>query len=353
MKEQWQQLEKQCRNQTISSSFYNVYSWWKHFGNIHNAQYGFYKRLAVLCLYNNDKLTAIAPFCLVKRRLKKYFFYTSLEFIGQQWFGTFCDILGKPLDEEGKNFLWEWIYRHLKFDVFQLKYIPEFTGNFDLNSREATLFAACPVIDELDYEKIAANYSKNLKQNMRTALNRMKKNSVSFETKVFSQFNDDLARQVKHVSASKLKDNKHSHYENETKESFLWDYFSSSNLNIVGLFLNNHLAAYRVNVIYNENKFCIDASYDREFKRFELGALSVDENIKDSCKRGLKAHYMGMGMDDYKLKFTKKAVKVYSYIDKGNTILGRFLYRRRQMAHKRDEGTFYIELGRKIPGYNE
>jgi len=64
-------FEKKGDNKNITSSYLWQRTWWKHFGHIDNGQYGFDKKLSILFLYNdNNELRAIAPFCIVKRKLK-------------------------------------------------------------------------------------------------------------------------------------------------------------------------------------------------------------------------------------------------------------------------------------------
>src|SRR5665648_747369 len=89
VKSEWINFEKKVDNTNITSSYLWQRTWWQHFGRINNEQYGYNKKLSILFLYNEKKeLRAIAPFCIVKRKLKRIFHYTVVEFIAQQWGAT-------------------------------------------------------------------------------------------------------------------------------------------------------------------------------------------------------------------------------------------------------------------------
>jgi hypothetical protein len=85
--------------------------------------------------------------------------------------------------------------------------------------------------------------------------------------------------------------------------------------------LNDKNVAYRTNVFFNNNKFCLDASYDRNFREYDLGSISVDANLKDSFSKNISTHCLGPGLDQYKRKFTKSKTNLFIYLKKGNTFL--------------------------------
>ena len=51
------------------------------------------------------ELRAIAPFCIVKRKFKKIFHYTVVEFIAQQWGATYLDIISSNLSKNKFDFV--------------------------------------------------------------------------------------------------------------------------------------------------------------------------------------------------------------------------------------------------------
>ena len=98
------------------------------------------------------------------------------------------------------------------------------------------------------------------------------------------------------------------------------------NSNVVFIKMNKKNVAYRTNIIFNDTKFCLDASYDRNFRKYDPGILSVDFNIKDSFNNSLYFHCLGPGIDAYKMKFTNDIRYFSTYIKKGNTIRSLILF---------------------------
>ncbi len=350
VKEEWMNFEKKVDNKNITSSYLWQRTWWKHFGNIDNNQYGHDKKLSVLFLYNNEnELRAIAPFCIVKRYLKKIIPYKTIEFIGQQWGATYLDFISNKLLRKEIDYLFNWLKKNRKYDLIHLRYIPKFTNNFDLDNENITVLSACPEINNLDYQYISNNYSKHLKQNIRTAYNKISKNNISVEKIAAEKNNNKLFLSIKNVSKSKLNDSKHSIYLDKIKENFLKDVYKIMDFNCVQIYFNNNLVSYRVNFIYNRRKFCLDASYNRNYRKYDLGVLSVDYNIEDSCNKDLIYHCMGTGIDSYKLRFTKRVCKIYNVIYKGNTLKSGLIYKKKLSANKKQESRFLNELNDKIP----
>lgn len=88
--------------------------------------------------------------------------------------------------------------------------------------------------------------------------------------------------------------------------------------NVVFVKVDNKNIAYRANIIYNNNKTCVDASYDRNFKKYDPGIVSVDYNFTDSFFKKLIIENLGPGLDDYKLKFTKEIQYLGYFLIQGN-----------------------------------
>lgn len=350
VKNEWTDFEKKVDNKNITSSYLWQRTWWKHFGHIDNNQYGYDKKLSIIFLYNdNNELRAIAPFCVVTRKLKKFFNYTIIEFIAQQWGATYLDFISNNLSRNEIDYIFNWLEENRKYDLIHLRYIPEFTSNFDLRSENATVLSACPEITEINYENISSNYSKNLKQNIRTAYNKISKNNIDVLKKVSEKNEDELFSSVVKVSKSKLNDDKHSIYLDKIKKDFLRCVYDIMDFNCVQIYFNNSLVSYRINLIYNNRKFCLDASFDRNYRKYDLGALSVDYNIEDSCQKNLICHCMGTGIDSYKLKFTKKVCKIYNVLYKGNTLKSGLIYKKKLSTNKIQENGFLQELNEKLP----
>ena len=143
---------------------------------------------------------------------------------------------------------------------------------------------------------------------------------------------------------SKLSDNKQCIYLDSEKAEFLYQICTKLENDIISIKINGVDAAYRLNFYWMNSKFCIDASYNRDYKNFELGSLSVQESIKDSFSKDINFHCEGTGIDFYKMKFTKKIIKIYQFIKPGNSMIGKFIYLRMSFLCKKREKKFLKEI---------
>lgn len=325
-KDKWQEFEKRVNHNNITSSYCWLSNWWKVFEKVEDNVFGYDKELLIICLYENKKLIALAPFVKVCRH-KFGIKISFIEFLGQQWGGTYLDIIGINLTKKHIEFIFEWLHKNVKYQLLVLKYIPEDTNNF--SKKELYLYDACPQINLKKYNSyevyVEKNYSKKLKQNLRTALNRAKKNNQNIKKKVdvIDEYN---FREIINISKSKLRDNKSWLYGNELSRKFYKLIYDEMNSNVVFIKMNKKNLAYRTNIIFNKTKFCLDASYDRNLRKYDPGILSVDLNIKDSFDKNLDIHCLGPGIGAYKMKFTKDVKFFNFYIKKGNTILSSILF---------------------------
>jgi len=350
VKNEWLTFERKVNNQNITSSYIWQRTWWKHFKDYEEGNLGHNKRLCILFLYNDEnELRAIAPFCEVTRNVRGLK-YKTIEFLAQQWGATYLDIITDKLTKQECNFIFDWLKRNRRYDLVELRSIPEFSPNFDLYKGNITVLSACPVVKIGDYGNwdnyIRKEYSKSLRQNLRTAKNRMKRENVDYQEEVLDGIGGADLTEIEQVSRSKLIDHKGCIYNDLRKESFLKDIYYSSELpsNIVKLILNDQLASYRINFLYDQSKYCFDASYDRNYRHYDLGTLLVDLNVRDSFEKNLSTHCMGAGVDFYKLKFTKNIIKIYTFLKRGNTLKGMPLYLLKRKSNQRVASKFEEEL---------
>jgi len=337
LENEWKEFEETLNHSNLTSSFVWLNTWWNIFQNINNNKIGYDKKLIIICLYENDKLISIAPFLKVYR--KKFGLRISfIEFLGQQWAGTYLDIITDNNYSDSKDIIFSWLYKNIKFDIILLKYIPEYSKNF--NDYFFILYSACPEIQISEYsnldEYIKNKYSKNLKQNLRTAHNKAKKSGNKIQTSVESLDQKNFDETIQ-ISEFKLLDGKNFLYDDKAKRKFMEEITKKMPSNVIFVKLNGKNVAYRTNVFFNNNKFCLDASYDRNFRKFELGSISVDANLKDSFSNKIKIHCFGPGIDSYKRKFTKKNINIYIYLKKGNTLMSNLLFKPiKKLAFKKE-----------------
>ena len=149
---------------------------------------------------------------------------------------------------------------------------------------------------------------------------------ISIETTIEALDNENFNRTIE-ISKSKLLDGKNFLYQNEAKKLFMRKITNKMHSNVVFVKMDNKKVAYRLNIIFNNSKFCIDASFDRNYKKFNLGSISVDASIQDSYSNYLSVHCLGPGVDLYKKKFAKQKVNLFLFLKKGNTSRSYILYK--------------------------
>lgn len=277
--------------------------------------------------YKGKQASAIVPLVVIN---KSYFGLKlkSVEFLGQQWGATYCDLIGHPINKDEWKSIVEYIKTKYHYDLLFLSHIPDFSQTFkDFSCLPYQVVPEIDLSEFADYEDYRKRiYSKNHKQNLRTAINRVKKDGLSYSV-THQKYGKSVYENILSISKSKLKDGKLDKYDNIHKKAFRQSLFNAFESNITFISLNDNGVAYRVNHIYGSTKLCFDASYDREYPKYNLGILSVDESIKDSFAKKLKFHCEGPGIDYYKTKFATKYVKLNYYIEKGNSFKSGFLFK--------------------------
>lgn len=346
IREDWQVLEQNIQHTNLTSCYDWLFTWWSVFEKVDNNEIGFNKKLFIICLYRDNALIAIAPFVKVIRKIAGIKI-SFLEFLGQQWSAIYLDFIAKDLLLIERNFIFQCLYKNLKFNVLFLKYIPQNTSFFSLH--ELNIYYACPHININNFSSFEDYknkfYSRNLKQNIRTASNRIENNKDILK-KSIETINDDNFKDIVAISKSKLLDDKNWLYGDKNKMNFYKTIYSKISSNVSLLKINDKNVAYRTNMIFNNYKFCIDASYDRAYKKYELGSLSVDLNINDSFEKKLTVECMGPGIDLYKFKFTKELTYIYIYLKRGNSFLSNFFYIILKILVKRKGKLFEKDLSK-------
>ncbi len=357
VKNEWTDFEKKVDNKNITSSYLWQRTWWKHFGHIDNNQYGFDKKLLIFFLYNdNNELRVITPFCIVKRKFKKIFHYTIVEFIAQQWRATYLDFVSFDLSKNEFDYIFDWLKKNRKYDLIHLRYVPEFTSKFDLKSENATVLSGCPEIEGESYSDVRKKYySKNLKHNLNRIHNKIIRENININNIIMNGENIlNSVNNISFVSKTKEYSGKHSIYLDTKKEAFIKDliFNFSGKSNCILFFYNKKLCAYNLGYYYNKKYFAMDASYNRkiiELGNYSIGNISRDKLVGDTFSKGINEFCFGTGIDSHKLGFTKKVCKIYNILYKGNTLKSGLIYKKNLSVNKHTENNFLKELNEKIP----
>jgi hypothetical protein len=300
--------------------------WWNVFKNTEDSTIGTKKKLHFIEVTENENFVFFPIISLT--RVVKGVSIRFVELLSQQWGGYENEILSnsknnKILINEALNY----IHIHIEYDICFLKYL---LHNSDLNIKNSFLeHAAIPFIDLKKYKHFEDYkqqiFSKNLKKKLNNVSNKLRKNNVEFQI-VKEDFSDDNFEIIKKISNSKLEDGKSYVYGFKDKSKFYKSIFKKLKAQVIFVIINSEYAAYRINIISNNKKHCIDVSYNRDFRIYDPGLLSVIGSIEDSFKMGLNIHSMGPGSDRYKFSFSDNVEFLYAYIKKGNTFKSLFLF---------------------------
>lgn len=302
IKDDWKYLERESNNTNLSVSFDWCMTWWNLFKDREDNTFGFNKKVIVFLGKENGIPKILIPLMLLERTVF-HFKLRFVEFIGQQWGASTFTILkvsDSPFDFDSFMHV---LKQNISYDILYLRnismsYNKQFAGTLIKN-------AGCPQIQiqNDNFEDFYTHLPKQLKQNIRTAYNRAKKKNEVLVEKIVNG-TDICWEKVIEISRSKKNDGKYSLYDDALKSQFYMQLPNFYDTNFVLIYLDERVVAYRYNILYNGLKFCVDAAYDRKFPHYNLGALSVLNNIKDSFDLHLDTHSMGPGCYDYKLKFT-------------------------------------------------
>lgn len=325
LKSVWELLLKSQSNHYPSLTHEWLYTWWVTFGKIHSKKLGNNKQLAVVLVYEEEHIVSILPLINICRSVGCIQIHV-IEFISQQWGGAYCDVIGVGLSKNEFAEIFDWLHTQIRYDLVFLKHIP-FCSTSLYPSK--WIYAACPELDLSQYttfeELVVSVYSKNLKQNMRTAINRANRDGFTIK-KSTHEYTDELYDQIISVSKSKLTDGKSCVYLDDDKKKFYRSILRLLKSDITTIYVNDILVAYRTNVYFGHISICLDAAFDRKFPRYELGSHSVDESLKEAFNKQIRVHSMGPGLDNYKAKFTKKIMPLLLCISPGKTVIGKIAY---------------------------
>ncbi len=355
VKGEWLDFERKVGNQSITTGYVWQRTWWKHFRDYEDREFGYKKKLCILFLYDKENvLQAIAPFCEITRRAKGIE-YRAVEFVAQQWGATYLDIISEKLGKEEMSFIAQWLAQNRKYDLLELKYIPEFSTAFDFSKTGFTVMTACPEIKTGDYEGMEQYqkqaYAISLKKTLRNSRNRIKKEGLDCRKEVFDRITPEHFREIEELSRSKTIDDKHSVYNNARKKNFLQDLYGNPELasNLIRVTLNDKIVAYGINFFYGRRKYYFDASFDRSYRHFDVGVICYDFNIEDSFARKIPIHCAGTGLDRYKLRFSRGLVRDYCFLEAGNTLKAKMLQFLKKWHNRKTEAEFSRAMGTGLP----
>jgi hypothetical protein len=291
--------------------------WYNLFLEKNNNVVGFAKQLYLITSYKDGEIVSLLPLISVQRKYLGFISIRFLEYLGQQWSSFGNDLI--QMEDLGADFLLDlrrWLKANIPYHFLFFKYMPK-DSIFRKKFRFYT-HGGIPIIDISKYEDYISyrknQYSRNLRDNIRKAINRAKRDGIQFEESI-EEINEFNFQEIKRISATKLIDGKGFVYEDKEKEKFYRFVYRNFESNVVFIKFNGTAVSYRTNIFINGNKYGVDAAYNREYRKYNLGIWTVDASIKDSFSRGIKLQSMGPGFDSYKFKFANSVDNYFMCVD--------------------------------------
>lgn len=326
LRELWKRLEAVSPNFHLTASYDWLTCWWAVFANKEDVQFGYSKKLCILLFYEENEVVAIAPLLLVTR--KKFGIpFRFIEFLGQQWGASFTGILHHPDAQDIGRSLQKVLGRYWRFDTLHLSHIPLSDPVLSVTGGPKLIpFSGCPTAfmssfaNFSEYTKLI--YSKHQSHNIRTLTNKAIRNGLNY-TVSMEEAHIGRLPEIRRLSQSKLIDGKLCLYNDEQKLEFMTQIIQKFASELLLVWLDGKITAYRLNISLSGWKYCLDASYDREYRLYAPGLLSLHESLKDSFARGYLVHCEGPGIDPYKAQFIPGAIPLHTIVQAGNSIFGK------------------------------
>lgn len=345
VKETYAVLEQKGEH-LLNTSYLWTKTWWDTFRDYEAL--GYDKRLYLIRVLRENKpcaMLALVRYTKTVRKSLGLISYTTLGICGDLWGATFEGFIG-ALSVEECHELMDYVRCSISYDQLLFSHIPVTSPLMQVIDNQV-LLSACPTIslgDYADYHEYAQNtYSKKLQRNIRAR----KKHAINDGHELTFQsvsFSDVDFRTLKSLSISKLVSGKHSIYLDSTKARFIMCLLKYHLGNVVVVRCGEEPVAYRLNFFVGKKKYCVDASYNREFSKYGVGIMSLDASLRDTFESGQTCHCEGTGVDTYKLECLKTVIPIYVLTEPGNTRKGRLFFPIKLHRMRKRENAFENEL---------
>ena len=329
-KTEWKAFEKKLGNVDFNSSYDFLVTFWQYFKDASDIQeLGIARQLFILFLYKHEELIAIFPFWKIKRKRKKIFYVVSIEFIGQQVFSNYNDIIAKEITSGEFQIVNNWLYKHVKFDFIFLNHIPSFSKNIrSVYKKKIYPFNQCAEINlfaDQTYQDYKHNMlSANFKHTINNAYNRINKASIRLDL-IFKDFENEDIREFQRISTFKTERGKYNIYADRLKKKFLSEMYHKFETKVLYLRFDNKNISYLTYIHHNNQTIWFDMAFDTTYQKFRPGILLYDNCLKESIKDRSYYNVVGWGMDFHK-RFCNHFVTLYQYLQKGNAMGGKIWY---------------------------
>ena len=340
-KEEWLKLENSIEDVQIFNSYEFLYNFWEVFEKLNDHKFGYKKELKILFLYQDDKLKAIMPLTLIWRKRKKIIGVKYLEFLGQQFFTSYMDIISVNITNEEFLFLMKWINENISYDLFNLELLTE-KSIFKKYCKNKNLYAYnySPEIDIKEftsYENFKLNHiSSNYRRVINNSYNKLKTDNIRCDV-VWKKFEERDLDLLNSLSESKLKDGKYNIYDDVQKKEFVRRIYTVFNADVSYIKFNDVYASYQIYIYYRDQSMWFDISFDRDFGKYRPGILQYDIGLKNSFEKRHLRNILGYGYDQNKVGISNRLYKLYNFVQKGNGLFSSVWYKEKITAASASE----------------
>jgi hypothetical protein len=304
-------------------SYDSLTAWWDHFKSVkNNHRIGDLKQLAIVKVFRNSKISTLIPLALVHQKKFRYFRFKQLEFLSQQHGGPLLSFIGFQISPIEYSEVLKALKRNIKFDFLECNFLPK-DANFTscMIPTSITLFIHLDRYnDYLDYQ--TSKYDRKFKKNIERRRNLFFDEGGKFVIKKFEELSETVLSEIRKVGATK------SAATGKTdilSEKLFWEYiikhFKTVNSRVMLALLNDQIVGYHFTYyIHTYMRIYSMLAYHRDYKKYGIGNLIDDEELRTEKFQNCKMISMGGGVSEYKLKFADSFAFTYTWFQRGNTL---------------------------------
>ena len=330
----WRALEEKTAL-TTRADHASLMHWWERYGQVKNRKLGQEQQLCVVAIQRGRELAACLPLELIRRK-KRFFLFTELVFLSQPMNGALLDIVhdGLTVAEVVQVFLL--LKKQLRYDLLNLSYLPENSILRQAFAKNNHLHSAIPFISVAgDYDEVRKNeYSQNLKQVLNKFKRRIDEAGRGIEGRMLigRAAIEAIKEQIQRVSLTKLKaKDMHSVYADPLTGERYFSTIMEKPEPYCSIYVKDggDLLAYNLGFRQNDVVYFLDTAFDREYadaRKIGLGILALDQMVRHYAGK-CRVIELGFGLDDYKFRFTKRAVITFQLLLPGRGLLAAMLFR--------------------------
>lgn len=315
-----------------------IVTFWNHFKNADNKKIGKLLNLVFVKIYRNDVLSSIIPLVLVKRKKLRFFQFRQLEFLTQQHGGPFLSFIGENLTKREFNELEKLLKKKISYDFLEWTYLPK----YDYLSNDLLPHSHSLLIKpnwHNNYAEYANDvYDKKFRKNIERRRKLFFNDGGGIVLKRFIDLSNLELAEIREVGSTKSIDGERNDI---LSEDLYWNYhtkiFNSLDENIMLAKLNGKITGYHFTfAVQNNLRIYSMLAYHRGYKKYGIGNLIDDEEIRRTNFEKEMTISMGPGVSDYKIKFANCFTIRYKLFKRGNTMKSLLFYPILNRKHKSD-----------------